>query len=176
VKNEKRRTCNITCVAMFTGEHPDEVLQKMFKRHGKNSKFQLQGNLIEYLEDHGFECRGVTRSVGKWNDFPRGDTPTKKELMVMRHCIMSKTPILYHMFGHYQILIGYIIDKEDKYHYIFNDPAGDRNKPVKERKRKSGYHVVYSEEKVLKDKIYGKCFAVGRADGKNNHGPIRSTE
>jgi hypothetical protein len=154
VKNEKTRTCNITCVAMITGEHPDEVLQKMFYKHGKNDRFQWEKNLVKYLESFGHKCKKVAGLA-----WPKARYIKDKELENIRNEIDKGKVILYHKKGHYHLIIGY--KTEGRYTwYIGNDPAGDRRYSISERKRLSGHRVDYQEGFIKSEKIYGRCWSV----------------
>jgi len=150
-KNEKYRTCGVTCVSMITGEHPDEVLQNIFIQHGKNDKFQWEENLIAYLVKKGYHCKEITKLA-----YPKPRKVTRKELQSMRDEIDKGNIIFYHKSGHYQLMVGYEGDDT----FIFNDPAGNRIMRVKYRNRKSGYKVQYSEARVLSEKIYGRCWSI----------------
>lgn len=155
VKNEKNRTCNVTCVAMITGDHPDSVLTDMFVKHGINDKFQWEKNLVDYLRDRGFACKEMTLHA-----YPKARNVTDRELEKMMGEIVKGKVILYHKKGHYQLMVGYRIVDGGIPEFIFNDPAGDRNKFKYLRKRLSGFRVAYSKKKVQKEKIYGSCWSV----------------
>jgi len=150
-KNEKFRTCNVCCVAMITGGHPDDVLGYMLLKYGINNKFQWEENLIKYLREKGYKCKKVTFLA-----WPRARKIWDSELKKMRAEIDKGNIIFYHKKGHYQLMIGY--DNDDI--FIFNDPAGDRNKSRKLRKRLSGYNVRYFYNKIKAEKIYGRCWSV----------------
>lgn len=152
IKDERRRTCGITCLSMITGEHPDQVLQNMFKKYGKNDKFQWEEHLIKYLRDREFKCVEMTKIA-----WPKPRRIKEKELEKMRDEIDKGKIILYHKKGHYQLMVGYVNNGSC---YIFNDPAGDRTLPVSKRKRKSGYNIMYTDNMVLSEIIYGRCWSV----------------
>jgi hypothetical protein len=150
-KNEKDRTCGITSAAMITGEHPDVVLKYMLDKHGKNDKFQWEENLIAYLVEKGFPCNEITKIA-----YPKPRRVTKTELQRMRDEIDKGNIIFYHKSGHYQLMIGY--EGEDT--FIFNDPAGNRIVGKRFRSRKSGFKIMYSQARVLSEKIFGRCWSV----------------
>jgi len=154
VKNEKNRTCNVTCLAMITGQHPDDVLQHMFQKYGVNDQFQWESHLVDYLNERYYECKKLTKHA-----YPKARKITNDELeMIMGELIKGKV-ILYHKKGHYQLMIGYHI-REGKVEFIFNDPAGDRTKMRWNRTKESGFQVVYTHAKVKREKIYGSCWSV----------------
>lgn len=153
VKNEKTRTCNVTCLAMITGKHPDEILQDMFDKYGKNDQFQWEEHLVDYLEERGFKCEAVTKLA-----YPAPRHVTVIELEKMKLEVIGGKVILYHKKGHYQIMVGY--DFKDGEYFIFNDPAGDRNFPSRYRKRESGHNVKYGADMIKNEIIYGRCWAV----------------
>lgn len=154
-KNEKGRTCNITCVAMITGSHPDKVLQDMFKKYGMNDHFQWESHLVDYLNEHGHKCKEVTTHA-----YPNARKITNDELEKIMGELIKGRVILYHKKGHYQLMVGYRIDTYHGPEYIFNDPAGDRTKFVRNRKKESGHLVTYTQKKVKREKIYGSCWSV----------------
>lgn len=156
-KDERSRTCNITCVAMITGEHPDKVLKKFFDKYGINDKFMWQELLVDYLIEAGFKCDDY---IIKPQAYPDARHIKISELKAMRAEIDDGKIIFYHKCGHYQLMVGYSIDNEGNIDYIFNDPAGNRTKSLKYRSRKSGYLVGYPERMVLAEPIYGKCYSV----------------
>lgn len=153
-KDERTRTCNITCVAMITGEHPDIILQKFWEKYGQNDKFQWESLLIKYLENRGHKCREITKHA-----YPKARKITDHELTDLIGELINGRVILYHKKGHYQLMVGYrMIDQVPE--FIFNDPAGDRKKMKWQRKKESGHLVPYSYGKVKREKIYGSCWSV----------------
>lgn len=154
-KDERLRTCNVTCVAMIVGKHPDIVLKEIWDEYGINDKFQWEGTLISYLEKRGFNCFPITELA-----WPKSRHVTKSELQMMCRNLENGHIILYHKEGHYQLLVDYELDDHSEVQYIFNDPAGNRLLPISSRKRESGHEVRYSEAFVLSEKIYGRCWAV----------------
>lgn len=153
-KNEKGRTCNITCVAMIVGYHPDRVLQDMFARHGMNDQFQWESNLTHYLEEHGHKCTEITKHA-----YPKARKITNDEIEKILGELQKGKVILYHKKGHYQLMVGYRMVGQVP-EFIFNDPAGDRTKFVRNRAKESGHLVTYSNKKVKREKIYGSCWSV----------------
>lgn len=156
IKDERKRTCNITSVAMILGKHPDRVLNGMFDKYGVNDKFMWERHLINYLIDNGFECTEITKHA-----YPEARKITDDELINMMNNIKDGRIIFYHKKGHYQLMVGYRIREDAKLpEYIFNDPAGDRNKMLWRRKQNSGHLVTYSHKKIKREKIYGSCYSV----------------
>lgn len=154
IKDERTRTCNITCIAMITGEKPDDVLANMFNIHGRNDKFQWEENLILYLKEYGFSCEPVTKLA-----YPSARSVTDDELKKMRDEIIDGRIIFYHKLGHYQIMVGFE-NIDNNITYIFNDPAGDRRLAKDSRDKMSGFEVGYSSRMVKIEKIYGRCWSV----------------
>lgn len=153
-KDERTRTCNITCVSMITGDHPDAILHEFWEKYGQNDKFQWESLLIKYLEDNGYPCKKMTEHA-----YPKARQIRDHELIDMMGELVKGKVIFYHKKGHYQLMVGYrIIDQVPE--YIFNDPAGDRTKMRWQRKKGSGHLVTYSHQKVKREKIYGSCYSV----------------
>lgn len=153
---EPFRTCNITCVAMITGEDPNDVLKKMWDKYGVNDQFQWEEHLISYLEEKGLDCKEITSPVA----WPEARVIREDELVDIVLAIEEGKIIFYHKEGHYQLLIGYEIDNNGQMWYFFNDPAGDRTRSIKNRGRLSGHKVKYSKEFIMSEKIYGRCWAI----------------
>lgn len=154
--DEKKRTCNICCVAMITGEHPDIVLKYFFDKYGSDSdRFQWQGELIGYIKRKGFK---TSELFDEGIENPR--FPTEKELKIMRKSIKKGNIIFYHKAGHYQLMVGYLIHNKNRIDYIFYDPAGDRKLYRFRRSRESGCRVVYPDSMIKSEKIYGMCYEV----------------
>jgi hypothetical protein len=151
-KNEKHRTCNVTCVAMITGIHPDIILKDMMKIYGRNDKYMWEEHLLKYLKSKGFKSKPITKLA-----WPRARHITDKELEKMRDEIKKGRIIFYHKKGHYQLMVGY--GNEGTY-YIFNDPAGDRTIPIKKRRKKSGHNVKYTDVMISREMIYGRCWSI----------------
>lgn len=154
LKDERTRTCNITCVAMILGVHPDDVLTNMIRRYGLNDKFQWESNLINYLKEYGCVCKEITKHA-----YPKPRRVTEVELTNMMLEIDKGKIIFYHKAGHYQIMVGYRIKKSIP-EFIFNDPAGNRNLLLYKRRKSSGHLITYSRKKVMREKIYGSCWSV----------------
>jgi len=149
-KDERKRTCNVSCVAMITDQDVNEVLQDFFERYGKGDEFQYEENLVKYLEENGYDCNRITKPA-----WPRARVPMKSELEEMKLYLDKGAVILYHKDGHYQIMIGY-----ESGGYIFNDPAGDRKQAQKDRSRESGHCVLYPASMIESERIYGSCYGV----------------
>lgn len=155
-KDERKRTCNVSCVAMITGESPNSVLKNMIKIYGEdNDKYQWEELLIEYLQDAGFDCKPLTKTA-----WPRPREILDEELKAMMLEIRNGGVIFYHKYGHYQIMTGFRQIGPLNLGFYFNDPAGDRKKPYYKRDRVSGHNVLYPYEMVKHEPIFGKCWGV----------------
>jgi len=147
---EQERTCNICCVAMITGEDVNDIFQWFVDKYGWNDKFQTEEYIIPYLNVRGFKAEALT--VNTW---PKSWKPTQAEIDKMIDAIDRGCWVLYHKFGHYQLMVGH--DGDD---LIFNDPAGDRRLPVNERARESGHLVAYPRSMIMNEPRFGRCWAV----------------
>lgn len=163
-EKEPLRTCNITCIAMITGENPNIVLDYFFKKYGfeigvKSPHFQWQELLTDYLEMKGFKNRKIIED--KEIAYPKARYIFDKELQRCMNEIKNGKVILYHKDGHYQIMTGFEIDNTGQtIDFIFNDPAGNRIVPKVERERESGHSVHYPYSMIKSEKIYGNLYAV----------------
>jgi len=157
-KSEPKRTCNVTCVAMITGEDPNDVLDYFLNKYGlQTDKFQWQELLIYYLERAGHNNKAVLNKAA----YPQARHIGDDELKQMMVEIRQGRVIFYHKKGHYQIMTGFEIDEMgNMINFIFNDPAGDRKIRHANRTRESGHSVSYSYEMVKAEKIYGMCYSI----------------
>lgn len=152
---ENIRTCNISCVAMITGDDVNDILQYMMKKYGYTKKYQWEENLITYLEAKGFVCRPV--SITRW---PLPGKIKDDEIKTIMAEIRQGKVIFYHKSGHYQLVTGYKIYNDNSVDFILNDPAGDRKLKVSKRKRESGHKVLYPLSMIKSERLYGKCWSV----------------
>lgn len=148
---EGTRTCNVSCVAMITGEDVNSVLEKIGLA---GDRFQWEETLVAYLRKAGRVCAAVGKPA-----YPNKRQPDDADLKAYRDAIDTGAVVLYHKYGHYQLLVGYEYTGS-AYTYIFNDPAGDRRQPQYKRIRDSGHLVPYSEDMVKAEHLYGQCWAV----------------
>lgn len=147
---EPGRTCNVSCVAMITGEDVNDVLKWFIGKYGWNDKFQWEENLIAYLVDKGYTCEPLTEAA-----YPKPRVPSSRDMNAMKAALDEGKIVLYHKTGHYQLLVGY-----DDSGYMFNDPAGDRQLKQSDRARESGHMVHYPTSMVMSETIYGRCWAI----------------
>ncbi|PKL35372.1 MAG: hypothetical protein CVV44_21415 [Spirochaetae bacterium HGW-Spirochaetae-1] len=150
--------CNVSLVAMFTGEDPNKIRAEIRKKYGDS---QNEDYLIKYLKD---DKKYNVKAITKYSK--DGNAPTEDDFSKMREEIDSGKKVFYHMKGHYTMLKGYRekdVDGEKSYEYIFNDPGGDRkikgyysrNLPLE-----SGKDTTYSQSMLEKIGIKGRTWSV----------------
>lgn len=155
---EPGTTCNITCIAMITGEDPNDVLNWfIIKYQGDQQKHKWQELLIDYLEISGFQCEPILDKAA----YPKARSITDNELKKCMNEISQGNIIFFHKDGHYELMTGFEIDNQgNMINFIFNDPAGNRKIRVADRSRDSGHGVYYSKEMIQREKIYGMCYSI----------------
>ena len=142
--------CGSACVAMITGDDPQEVADKI----GTSAADNL---LTDYLTAAGWTCKKITDGGSAKTSW--GFVPTEKDYEAIRRAIEGGDVVLYHFAGwdkkssgHYTICKGY----EGKNIFVFNDPAGDR---VKGYFNDDGEDAKYTVDQ-LNAAGQKRCFAV----------------
>ena len=157
ISPDGRSSCGPATVSMITGENPQKVANKL----GHTTSDE---KLTKYLNDKGYSTEKIVDGGSektKWSF-----KPSDKDFDKMRGELDKGKSILYHFSGddgksrgHYALLKGY--DKKTN-EFIFNDPAGDRNKGYFSGKG-SGENVRYTTDQ-LKDAGIKRLFSVSKEE------------
>lgn len=157
-KNEIKNgtsACGAACASMITGNDPQKVADAI-------GLTVADTGITKYLEADGWLCKVIVDGGSEGSAY--AFMPTDKAFQAMRTALDEGEVILYHFAGwdkrssgHYAVCTGY-----NDQGFIFNDPAGDRNKGYF-GKGNEGERVIYSEQ-ILAAAGIKRLFAVKKND------------
>jgi hypothetical protein len=157
ISPDGRSSCGPATVSMITGENPQKVANKL--GHSTSDE-----KLTKYLNDKGYSTEKIADGGSKKSKW--GFKPKDSDFDKMRSELDKGKTVMYHFAGwdnkstgHYALMKGY--DKKTN-EFIFNDPAGDRNKGYFSGKG-SGENVRYTVDQ-LKDAGMKRSYSVSKEE------------